>query len=196
MANFGFDFDGTLTEDPELFKLFVFMLRKRGHQVHIVTMRYASEGQDIVKEWGSLVDGIHFTRRQAKRPHMEELGIKIHIWLEDTPRAVEERGLSIWGWESAEGEVIIEDHGTPKLPPVTKEDVLSYFLKPIKVKSNHYADLKAASLRSDHYAEILKKIELSPGIEVVPNDYPGFTVDLTVYFLYPESFEINTGEKV
>lgn len=195
MANFAFDLDGTMTEDPEVFKLIAFLLRKRGHQVHIVTMRYASEGIEITKEWSRYVDGIHFTKRLAKKPHMEALGIDIHIWMDDNPKAIDLDAAEIWGSVSEEGAVIVEDHGTPKLPPVTREDVEAFFVKPIKIKSNHYADIKCAALNNPACAKILKRIELSPGIEIVPNDFVGFTSDLSVYFMYPEEMNVFALDK-
>lgn len=111
--NLALDYDGTITEEPNAFMQFVKVLRKLGHKVYIVTMRYESECVDIVKEWGGHVDGIHATSRQAKGDFMKNLGIDINVWVDDNPRAIHESALSIWGWTSPEGHVITPTHKQP-----------------------------------------------------------------------------------
>lgn len=108
--NLGLDYDGTITVEPAAFMQFVKVLRKLGHKVYIVTMRYESECEDIIKEWGKHVDGVHATARQAKGDFMKNLGIDIHIWADDNPRAINESALSIWGCVSPEGHVITPTH--------------------------------------------------------------------------------------
>lgn len=39
----------------------------------------------------------------AKKPFLLELGIVIHVWIDDNPRAVEESALQIWGRVHPEG---------------------------------------------------------------------------------------------
>lgn len=95
--NVALDYDGTYTEDPELWLAFVRALELRGHNVWIVTMRYASETADMDKRIMELVDGVVFTGRQAKRKACEERGIKIHVWVDDNPEAVVLSGQEIWG---------------------------------------------------------------------------------------------------
>jgi hypothetical protein len=82
--NLGLDYDGTVTEEPIGFLNFTETMRKLGHKVYIVTMRYESECVEIVKHWGKFVDGIHATGRQAKSDFMKNLGIDIHVWIDDT----------------------------------------------------------------------------------------------------------------
>ena len=92
----GLDFDGTITADPELWILFVYSALKKGHRVHIVTMRYPTETHkvlDIFKDMGLL---IVYTSRLAKKPVCEECGIHIDIWIDDNPRAVNENAIDIW----------------------------------------------------------------------------------------------------
>ena len=107
--NIGLDFDGTVTEDPDLWMQFVKMMRAGGHSVYIVTMRYPSEinsDPEIMKFTG-VVNDIIGTSRQAKQPHCEKLGITINIWIDDNPRAMNESAEQIWGHSTAEGEVHI-----------------------------------------------------------------------------------------
>lgn len=108
--NIAFDWDGTCTGDiPTFFKV-AEILKEAGHQIYIVTMRYPSEITDIPLAWYELMDGVHCTCREAKDKHMKAQGINIHIWIEDTPRAVHENCEQIWGWRSPEGHIVIPDH--------------------------------------------------------------------------------------
>lgn len=125
MASFGLDLDGTITEDPLVFAAIVKLLRWAGHKVYIVTMRYPSE---FVKEqdfWGPLVDGIVCTKRLAKQKTCEDLGIKIDIWIDDNPKAINADAYDIWGRVSEEGDVIVEDHGGEKIVSETKTRTLN-----------------------------------------------------------------------
>jgi hypothetical protein len=110
----GLDWDGTCTEDIELFLMFVKLARARGHKVYIVTMRYESEVNDpnypnriipdyFIKE----VDGLICTGREAKRKIMAERGIKVNIWIDDNPSAVEKHAREIWGWCTPEGVIVM-----------------------------------------------------------------------------------------
>jgi hypothetical protein len=78
------DYDGTYTADPHLFDYFIDFARNRGHEVHIVTMRFAHEGVRVAAH----VDRIHFTDRKAKRPFMERLGLDVQIWIDDMPEFI------------------------------------------------------------------------------------------------------------
>lgn len=109
---FGLDWDGCTENDIELFRAFVTLLKQRGHQVHVVTMRYPSERYGggnksaIPDDFAALVDGVVFTSRQAKLPAMIARGIKVDVWIDDNPRAINESAEQIWGWCTPEGVVI------------------------------------------------------------------------------------------
>ena len=113
MANIAFDHDGTITEDPQAFFLMAALFKARGHKVYIVTMRYESEG-DFDPIWKDVVEDIIFTGRQSKRSTVASRGIEIHIWIDDNPKTVDHNAIDVWGWVSAEGDIIIEDHGSNK----------------------------------------------------------------------------------
>ena len=111
--NIGLDWDGTCTEDTELYFMFVNLARSRGHKVWIVTMRYPSEvnnpknpEKSIPQYFIDAVDGIVFTSREAKRPAVEKVGIEIDVWIDDNPIAVEKSATEIWGWHTPEGVVV------------------------------------------------------------------------------------------
>lgn len=83
--NIGLDFDKTYTLDPELWNAFIVAARARGHQVICVTMRYHQEGDDVRMMLGDLVDDIIFTKRKAKSPYVDNRGLQIDVWIDDSP---------------------------------------------------------------------------------------------------------------
>lgn len=88
------DYDGTYTEDPELWDNFIMAAHKLGHDVHVVTMRFPEERiwhpipqpQALVKieKWAT----IHYTSRQAKRRYMQNMGHEFQVWIDDIPEFI------------------------------------------------------------------------------------------------------------
>ena len=108
----GLDYDGTVTSDPEGFIAMVKGLRDRNHIVIVVTMRYRSEclADENFMNFVKHVDGWVATGREAKRPFCESRSVRIHVWIDDNPAAVEKSATEIWGRASAEGTIITEVH--------------------------------------------------------------------------------------
>lgn len=79
--NIALDYDGTYTRDPELWDTFVSGAGARGHDVFMVTMRYPHEE---IKGPCRVI----YTSRQAKLPFVSELGIVVHIWIDDKPHFI------------------------------------------------------------------------------------------------------------
>lgn len=111
--NIALDYDGTCTEDIDLFYMFVKLARASGHKVYIVTMRFPSEindpkfpGKAIPQKLLDIVNGTVCTSRQAKRKVMDDLNIPIQVWIDDNPLAVEKSAGEIWGWTTPEGIVV------------------------------------------------------------------------------------------
>jgi hypothetical protein len=75
------DYDGTYTADPVLWDAFIEAARRRGHEVHVVTMRSASEPVRL----GAHVDRVHYTDRKAKRAFMDARGLSVQVWIDDMP---------------------------------------------------------------------------------------------------------------
>jgi len=124
MAIFAVDHDGMFTLAPEAFSTLVKTLREQGHVVHLVTMRFSSEGVDLIEKYACLFDSIIFTNRQAKAPFLEAMGVHAHVWFEDTPRAIEESAEEVWGWATPEGVTHVPDHSEVrqyKLTPGVRE---------------------------------------------------------------------------
>ena len=61
------DYDGTYTEDWELWRMFIKSAHKKGHEVVIVTMRHdvCDEGTRVVNDIGDLFQ-IFFKSRKSK----------------------------------------------------------------------------------------------------------------------------------
>ncbi len=79
------DFDDTFTEDPILWTSFIRFAQRRGHDVICVTMRFKSEGAEVVSALNGIVSDIHFTGRVAKRPFLTSIGISPDVWIDDEP---------------------------------------------------------------------------------------------------------------
>jgi hypothetical protein len=90
--NIALDYDGTYTEDPELWDMFIRKAREKGHKVYIVTMRCeTTPGEyDEVKHYlDDKVDGMIFTNRKAKAKFCWiERGMSFDIWIDDNPQWV------------------------------------------------------------------------------------------------------------
>ena len=82
------DYDGTYTEDPDLWLPFILSARSRGHKVMCVTMRYESESEQVERQLAGKVDRIIYTSRSGKAAHMQFLGLKVDVWIDDAPHFI------------------------------------------------------------------------------------------------------------
>ena len=78
------DYDGTYTEDPELWLPFLKSAKDRGHTVLCVTMRTEDEASEMPSELLDIVQLI-CTSRQAKLPYLAGKNIEIDVWIDDSP---------------------------------------------------------------------------------------------------------------
>jgi hypothetical protein len=85
---FSLDYDGTASEDIELWTQFVKNAKARGHTVYIVTMRTPAEAVEIPAVLADEVEAVICTSRDAKRPFCRDLDIEIDVWIDDAPGAV------------------------------------------------------------------------------------------------------------
>ena len=85
---FAFDFDNTITRDPDLFDFIMKGLQIVGHKVYIVTGRLTTTHPEDLDPWGWEGFQVFFTEHKAKRKYMEDLGIKVDIWVDDLPESV------------------------------------------------------------------------------------------------------------
>lgn len=85
--NIALDYDDTYTKDPDSWDVFILLMKKAGHRVYCVTMRYDTgfEMTDVYAALQKKVDGIYATSRKAKKEFMCEKGIWIDVWIDDNP---------------------------------------------------------------------------------------------------------------
>ena len=90
--NIALDFDDTYTADPALWQRFIEDAEKQGHQVWMVTARRdTADNRDIIaKALGRFEDyvGLVFCNLKSKLDHCDSIGLKIHIWIDDSPYAI------------------------------------------------------------------------------------------------------------
>lgn len=86
--NLALDYDQTYDRDPEFWDSFVALAKAYGHKVYCVTCRRHT--MDNVQECD--VPGVltYFTNLSPKRWFMEQQGIQIDVWIDDTPECVKE----------------------------------------------------------------------------------------------------------
>lgn len=117
--NIALDYDGTYTHDPVLWLMFVIQAQHNGHDIRLVTMRFASEEHGGAEAGGidprlrALGVQIIFTSREAKGPAAAAQGFVADVWIDDNPRAINESAVQIWG--------TIKPEGQPHDPNFTKE---------------------------------------------------------------------------
>lgn len=89
-TTFAFDFDNTISRDPEIFLKVMGFLRNRGHDVIVVSGRRTDVHPD---DLDFLLDAgykVVYTRHIAKRKWMEEVEkIKVDVWVDDCPESVD-----------------------------------------------------------------------------------------------------------
>lgn len=84
------DFDDCYTLDPALWDAFIANAHERGHKVYCVTCRRDTDDNREAVRIACLEPHRHvFTGLVAKRWFMEQRGIKVDVWLDDTPACVE-----------------------------------------------------------------------------------------------------------
>lgn len=79
------DYDKTYTLHPEFWDVFLDSAKKNGHSVICASMRYESEGKDVLDALSKKVDRIIFTSRKAKSAFLNEINIKPDVWIDDSP---------------------------------------------------------------------------------------------------------------
>ncbi|QIG73079.1 hypothetical protein EVB99_088 [Rhizobium phage RHph_N3_19] len=85
------DYDGTYTQDPEIWDLFLYNFWQRGHDVRVVTHRHAE--LDKIEDL-PLGTQIIYTDGVAKKwycEHREPFWVP-DIWIDDKPKGILENG--------------------------------------------------------------------------------------------------------
>jgi len=77
------DYDGTYTADPGLWRRFIIDAESRGHRVVCVTCR---RRDNPIDELLGVV--LYYTEMASKQWHMESIGVKVDVWIDDMPETV------------------------------------------------------------------------------------------------------------
>lgn len=85
---FAFDFDNTISRDPEGFLKIMHTLEMRGHVCYVVTARLSTMYPDDLNFLKDKGYRVFFTELKAKRKYMQDQGIEIDVWVDDKPEAV------------------------------------------------------------------------------------------------------------
>ena len=81
---FALDYDDTYTRDPDLWLTFIELLRARGHDVVVATMRHESEKDDMDPRLTSQLM-VHFTAGMGKKAVLASRSVRPCIWIDDRP---------------------------------------------------------------------------------------------------------------
>lgn len=83
--NISLDYDNTYTRDPVMWDGIISMMRRYGHTVYVVTMRYPTEGEEVERYLAHQVDRIIYTSRKGKMDFLQREMTAIDIWIDDMP---------------------------------------------------------------------------------------------------------------
>jgi hypothetical protein len=79
------DYDETYTKDPIFWDQVISLATSRGHSVICTTMRYRSEGEEVIRDLSGKVENIIFTERNAKQEFVNNCGYMPSVWIDDNP---------------------------------------------------------------------------------------------------------------
>ena len=79
------DYDGTYTEDPDGWLAFIKLMKKRGHNFVVVTMRTAEQKSSMDQRLLDAVPQVVTTEYRAKRMFCAAFGIEPDVWIDDKP---------------------------------------------------------------------------------------------------------------
>lgn len=82
------DFDGTFTEEPDLWVDFIRAFQSKGHKIYIVTFRSPHQRHEAMDYLNVLGVRTIFTDRTPKKKYCDKHGIKIDIWIDDQPELI------------------------------------------------------------------------------------------------------------
>lgn len=89
------DYDDTFTADPELWRPFVELAQRRGHQVVCIT------GRDRLPDWDReprLPPGVAviLAGGELKRTAARRAGVRVDVWIDDVPGLIEGQRTPLW----------------------------------------------------------------------------------------------------
>jgi hypothetical protein len=113
------DYDGTVTEDPDLWYLFVQYAQLKGHEVKIVTFRSGDELTTDLLEFAERADvELILTARTLKKEFCRSLNWEPDVWIDDNPGLIGDKGIP-WDdeqhakWKETLSDRLVEEQGSP-----------------------------------------------------------------------------------
>lgn len=82
------DYDDTWTRDPDAWYAAMMAMKQAGHTIYGVTMRYPREASGMSMRYGAVCEKIFFTSREAKWYYMQNQGIHVDVWIDDSPHFI------------------------------------------------------------------------------------------------------------
>jgi hypothetical protein len=87
-TTFSFDFDNTISRDPEAFLYMMNYLQGRGHNVIVCTARlkevYPEDLQFLIDKGYK----VYWSEHKSKDRYLRSIGINVDVWIDDCPDAV------------------------------------------------------------------------------------------------------------
>lgn len=85
------DYDETWTQDPDLWRTFAYLLKRRGHTIILVTNRRVNPtcAAEISRAVGGNVGEIIFAGPRPKREAAAKRGYHPDVWIDDLPITVD-----------------------------------------------------------------------------------------------------------
>lgn len=80
------DYDDTFTKDPQAWTDAMRILKRAGHTVIGVTMRYPGEASGMDVRYDDICETIYFTGRAAKDAFLCVKGVHVDVWIDDNPK--------------------------------------------------------------------------------------------------------------
>jgi len=96
--NISIDYDETYTRYPLMWNDFIKLARSRGHNVYCVTARDGTYDTEVQMDLEGSVDEIYFTSGKQKEKFMLDLGIYIHVWIDDNAYSIVNKDMKE-SWE-------------------------------------------------------------------------------------------------
>ena len=87
VTNIGIDYDGTISEDPSMWKRIIKIMQDSGHNVYCITKRYKQLSKDI-KDTLPKDMKIIFVETKFKTETTNKMKLKIDVWIDDKPHLI------------------------------------------------------------------------------------------------------------
>lgn len=85
VRNIALDFDATASTNIPFWQMFCGLAHDKGYRVYVVTARHPNRLNIIKAAFEGHVEGIIATSHMAKMHYCQQIGLRIDIWIDDSP---------------------------------------------------------------------------------------------------------------